>query len=279
MRDDRVTAVLADNPGHMTLEGTTTYLVGASGSGAVVVVDPGPDLPAHRRAIEAAASARDAEIAAVIVTHHHADHAEGAIWAAGWGAALHAFDPARIPGDATHLGDGDVVEAGGERLVALHTPGHASDHLCLRVESTGEVCVGDLLLGRGTAVVAWPDGDLVDYLSSLRRLAATQPTALLPAHGPRIDDPIGAIDAYRAHRDQRERQVLAAVRRGATTAAEVVAVVYADVDPVVHPAAERSVRATLDKLVADGLVAREVAPGATDIDVEPSPEGVVHRGT
>jgi glyoxylase-like metal-dependent hydrolase (beta-lactamase superfamily II) len=114
----------------MTLEGTNTYVLGDPAHGAAVVVDPGPDLPAHRSAVEGALAGRD--VAAVVITHHHADHAEAAGWAAAWGAPLRAFDPALVPGAAPYR-DGEVVAAAGLHLEAVHTPGHASDHLCLRV--------------------------------------------------------------------------------------------------------------------------------------------------
>ncbi len=251
--DDLTTVVVAPNPGPMTLEGTNTYLLGAPGSGSVVVVDPGPDLPAHRAAVEAAVREADAEVAVVVVTHHHADHAGAAGWAASWGARLLGGDPALVPG-VERLADGGGVEAGGVAIEAVATPGHASDHLCLRVPATGVVLTGDHVLGRGTTVVAWPDGDMAAYLGSLRRLRSLAATRLYPGHGPVLDDPATVVATYLAHRLQREEQVLAALVAGDRTAGDVVARVYADVDPALHPAAERSVRAHLDKLVAEGRV-------------------------
>lgn len=253
--DDLTTVVLAPNPSPMTLDGTNTYLLGAPGCGEVVVVDPGPDLLAHRRAVDDAVAGLDAAVTAVVVTHHHADHAQAAVWAEDWRAPLRAFTPTLVAGgQAAALRDGDVLRAAGVSLEAVHTPGHSSDHLCLRVAETGVVLTGDHVLGRGTTIVAHPDGDMGDYMASLRRLMELDATALYPGHGPVVDEPAGTIFSYLVHREQREKAVLAALEAGDRTPAAVVARVYADVDPALHPAAERSVRAHLDKLFADGRV-------------------------
>lgn len=254
--DELTTVVLAPNPSPLTLEGTNTYLLGTPGSGEVVLVDPGPDLIAHRRAVDAAAAGRDAAVVAVVLTHHHADHAQAAAWADDWGAPLWAFTPALIESaQAEPLRDGEVVRCAGVGLEAVHTPGHCSDHLCLRVVETGVVLTGDHVLGRGSSLVAHPDGDMAHYLASLRRLGELGAPALYPGHGPVVDDPGGVVAGYLVHREERERQVLAALRLGDRTPAGIVARVYADVDPELHPAAERGVRAHLRKLVAEGRAA------------------------
>jgi glyoxylase-like metal-dependent hydrolase (beta-lactamase superfamily II) len=160
-----------------------------------------------------------------------------------------------VPGEARALPDGGSVTGGGLTVEALHTPGHASDHLCLRVRETGVILTGDHVLGRGTTVVAWPDGDMAAYLASLERLARIPATALFPGHGPVLRDPARVLAEYLAHRYERERQVLDALDAGDVTAAAIVRRVYADVDPVLHPSAERSVRAHLDKLVREGRAA------------------------
>ncbi len=252
--DELTTVVLAPNPSFMTLQGTNTYLLGVPGSGAVVVVDPGPDLVEHRAAVDAAIAAADAEVAAVLITHHHADHAEAAGWANDWGAPLHAFTPRLLRAEAAAVLDGQELSFAGLRLEAVHTPGHSSDHLCLRVVDSGAVLTGDHVLGEGTTIVAWPDGDMASYLASLERLAALDAPVLYPGHGPVVEDPAGTVSYYLEHRREREEKVLAALRDGAGTPAEIVARVYADVDPVLHPAAERQVRAHLDKLAAEGSV-------------------------
>ena len=258
--DELTTVVLAPNPSPMTLDGTNTYLLGDSASGEVIVVDPGPDMAEHRTAVEAALLDRGAAVAAVVFTHHHVDHAQAAGWAAGWGAEAFAFSPDLIPADTTPLSDATTLGRAGITLEAVHTPGHASDHLCLRIAQTGAVLTGDHVLGRGTTVVAWPDGDMRAYMSSLRRLAALDATVLYPGHGPALRDAPTVVSHYLAHREEREQQILDAIRAGHATPAAIVAHVYADVDVALHPAAERSVRAHLDKLLAEDRVLRSVDP-------------------
>jgi glyoxylase-like metal-dependent hydrolase (beta-lactamase superfamily II) len=258
IRIDEVTyRVLAPNPSPMTLDGTNTYLLGRPGAGELVVVDPGPDIREHREAIEATARAADAAIAAVVVTHHHPDHAEAAGWAKDWQVPLHAVDPGLVPGAAAVADDAELQRAG-LRLGVVHTPGHASDHLCLQVRDTGVVLAGDHVLGRGTSVVFWPDGDLRAYMASLRRLSTLDATRLDPGHGPSVTHPAVTLAEYLAHREERERQILTELETtdpgGDTTPGAIVRRVYADVDPALHPAAERSVRAHLAKLVAEGVV-------------------------
>lgn len=246
----RVTAL---NPSPMTLDGTNTYVIGARGD--ALVVDPGPDLVGHRTAIEEVLTARRLRPRAVLVTHHHADHSEAAHWARAWGATLHAPDPGRVPRGAVSLPAGARIRVPGVTLEVIPTPGHTDDHVCLRVLETGVVLSGDHVLGRGTTVVAWPEGDLRAYLASLDRLARCGPTRLYPAHGAVVENAAGRVAAYRAHRLEREQQVLGALRAGDATPGEIVARVYVDVPAVLHPAAERSVRAHLVALVADGRAA------------------------
>ena len=258
--DDVTVVVRAPNPSPMTLDGTNTYLLGAPGSAAVVVVDPGPNLPAHRRELDDAVGAR--EVVAVVVTHAHADHAEAAAWGGDWGAQVHAFTPALLDVPAVPLRDGDVLRRAGVALKVLATPGHAADHICLRVDATGALLSGDHVLGRGTTMVGWPDGSMTDYLDSLQRLLALGPTVLYPGHGPVVADPAGVVAAHRRHRLDREAEVIAALAAGDRTAAEIVARVYAAVDPALHPAAQRTVRAHLEKLCAEERVRRRAgAPG------------------
>jgi glyoxylase-like metal-dependent hydrolase (beta-lactamase superfamily II) len=255
--DDITRLVLAPNPSPMTLEGTNTYLLGDPSHGALVVVDPGPDDPAHRRTVEAALDGAD--VAAVIITHHHPDHAAAAGWAGEWGAPLRAFDPALVPG-ATALSDGGSVVAAGIAVEAIHTPGHASDHLCLRVVQTDVVLTGDHVLGRGSTVVFWPDGDMTAYMASLERLAQAPGRRIYPGHGPVVDDPAAKVQEYLAHRRDREAQIRQAILDGATSGQQVVAAVYTDVPSVLHPAALRSVQAVLEMLVAAGEVDPALAP-------------------
>lgn len=255
--DELVVRVLAPNPSPATLDGTNSYLLGVPGSGEVVCVDPGPALPAHRAALERAAEARDAEIVAVVLTHHHRDHSEAATWAEGWGVPLHAADPALIDVPARGLADGAALDFAGCRIEAVATPGHASDHLCLRVGETGAVLTGDHILGRGTTVVAWPDGDMAAYIGSLERLRSIDAPVLYPGHGPAVTRPREVVDGYIAHRGERERQILRALQEGRDSPAGIVELVYADVAAHLHPLAQRSVRAHLAKLVDEGRVREE----------------------
>jgi glyoxylase-like metal-dependent hydrolase (beta-lactamase superfamily II) len=259
-----VTRVLAPNASGMTLDGTNTYVVGAPGSGQAVLVDPGPDDGAHLAAVEEALAARDARCVAVLVTHHHGDHAEAALpWGERFGAQVAAADP-RVAGEG-----GRVLEAGerlrlaGTALDVVATPGHCADHLAFRLES-GAVLVGDHVLGRGTSVITHPEGDVVAYLESLRRVHDLGPSALYCGHGPELtEDPLAVLDYYLAHRAFREEQVLAAVADGARSVDDLVATIYAAVPREVWPAAAASTRSTLDKLVLEGRVtgsAGEVRP-------------------
>jgi glyoxylase-like metal-dependent hydrolase (beta-lactamase superfamily II) len=256
--DELTQLVLAPNASPMTLEGTNTYLLGDLSHGAVVVVDPGPDDPAHRAAVDLAVGDRSVEL--VVITHHHADHAEAAGWAQDWGAPLRAFDPGLVPG-ADALRDGEQLDVAGVSLHALHTPGHASDHLCLRVGQTDVVLTGDHVLGRGSTVVYWPDGDMGDYMRSLQRLADAPGTGIYPGHGPHVDQPAAKIAEYIAHRRDREQQIRTAIDAGAATANEIVRRVYTDVPALLHPAALRSVQAVLQMLVEGGEIDPSLAPG------------------
>ena len=251
-----VTRVLAPNPSPMTLDGTNTYVVGAPGSGQALVVDPGPDDAAHLGAVEEALAARGARCVAVLVTHHHGDHAEAALpWGRRFGAPVAAAGADVAGPDGRLLAPGERLRLAGTVVDVVPTPGHTADHLAFRLES-GAVLVGDHVLGRGTSVVTHPEGDVVAYLESLRRVHDLGPAALYCGHGPELtEDPVAVLDFYLAHRAYRERQLLAALEQGAATVDELVAVVYAEVPRSLWPAAAQSTRATLAKLRAEGRVA------------------------
>jgi glyoxylase-like metal-dependent hydrolase (beta-lactamase superfamily II) len=240
----------------MTLDGTNTWLLAEPGSPTCVVVDPGPGHPGHLAAIESAAQDAGRRVELVLLTHGHPDHAEGArTFARGAGIAVRALDPAQRLGDEG-LAGGDVVVAGGLELLVVATPGHTADSLSFLQLADGGLLTGDTVLGRGTSVVAWPDGRLADYLDSLERLAALAADGsvlrVLPGHGPVLDDPVAVLAHYRAHRLERLAQVADAVAAGDGTPREVVERVYADVDRALWPAAELSVRAQLDYLARRG---------------------------
>jgi glyoxylase-like metal-dependent hydrolase (beta-lactamase superfamily II) len=248
--------VLAANPGPMTLDGTNTWILRAPDSDRAVVVDPGPMLEEHLRAVLDAVEAAGATVETVLLTHNHFDHSEGAAWFANQAnCPVRSVDPAyRIPTDHAHgLAEGDVIGAGDLRIEVLPTPGHTLDSVCFWLPQDGSLLTGDTVLGRGTSVVAHPDGALGPYLESLESLRAfaNSPAGvdrLLPGHGPVIDDPTGVLTYYLDHRRERLDQVRAAVAAGHTTPEAIVETVYADVGQHLWPAAERSVRAQLDYL-------------------------------
>ncbi len=230
--------LLAPNPGPMTLDGTNTWVLRAAGHEGCAVVDPGPLIAVHLARVAACGP-----VEVILLTHGHPDHSEGAArLAALTGAPVRALDPRHRLG-AEGLGGGDVVRAGGLEVTVLSTPGHTADSLSFAVG--GAVLTGDTILGRGTTVVAHPDGVLADYLESLERLRELGDVVVLPGHGPELPSAGAAAEHYLRHRVDRLEQVRGAVASGLTGADEIVRSVYADVDPVLWPAAELSVRAQL----------------------------------
>jgi glyoxylase-like metal-dependent hydrolase (beta-lactamase superfamily II) len=235
----------------MTLDGTNTWIIAEPGSSSAVVIDPGPDDQEHLRRVHAEAVAGDRRIARILLTHGHLDHSAGAARLAGLtGAPIQAADPAGRLG-TEGFRDGDVVTAAGCDLRVIATPGHSADSVSLLLPADGALFTGDTVLGRGTTVIA-QDGNLGDYLRTLghlRELAeAMGLRLLLPGHGPMLADPIGTLDYYLTHRAERLDQVRSALAAGARTPAEIVAMIYTDVDPAVWPAAVGWVRAQLDYL-------------------------------
>jgi glyoxylase-like metal-dependent hydrolase (beta-lactamase superfamily II) len=244
--------VLADNASPMTLDGTNTWVVKADHSGRSIVIDPGPDDARHLGAVADQAG----DVVAVLLTHGHLDHSEGARHLAEMvGCGVRALDPTFVYGDEG-LHDGDVVDVDGLEVRVVGTPGHTSDSLSFVLPEDDAVLTGDTVLGRGTTVVAHPDGALGAYLGSLRRLrdlASEQGlSTVLPGHGPVLDDALVALDYYLAHRAERLEQVREAVASGAVEPMDVVRRVYVDVDERLWPAAELSVRAQLDYLREQG---------------------------
>jgi glyoxylase-like metal-dependent hydrolase (beta-lactamase superfamily II) len=247
---ERARCVLAPNPGIMTLDGTNTWVLREPGARRSLVVDPGPLDDDHLDAVAEVAG----DVAGVLLTHGHLDHSEGArAFAEQVGCWVRALDPEhRLGGEG--LGDGDVVEVDGLEVHVVGTPGHTADSLSFLLPADGAVLTGDTVLGRGTTVVAHPDGKLGAYLDSLQRLHALAESRearwVWPGHGPVIEDALAALDHYLAHRRDRLEQVREAVRVLGAEASprQVVEHVYVDVDPVLWGAAELSVRAQLEYL-------------------------------
>ncbi|MFF9032117.1 MBL fold metallo-hydrolase [Streptomyces iakyrus] len=254
----RAVNVLAPNASAMTLDGTNTWILSEPGSDLAVVVDPGPLDDGHLRRVVATAEQAGRRVALTLLTHGHPDHAEGAArFAELTGTRVRALDPALRLGEEG-LAAGDVITTGGLELRVVPTPGHTSDSLCFHLPADRAVLTGDTVLGRGTTVVAHPDGRLGDYLDSLRRLRSLTVDdgvhTVLPGHGPVLDDAQGVVEYYLAHRATRLAQVETAVEDGYRTPHAVVAHVYADVDRSLWPAAELSVRAQMDYLEEHGLI-------------------------
>lgn len=238
-----VTRVVAPNPGPYTGPGTNTWIVDAGP--VVVVIDPGPDDDSHLAAIDRKLAG--ATVGVVLVTHSHPDH----LPLAERLAAAHRASVRRYP----ELGDGDVVRAGTLNLTALHTPGHSADHLCFWIAEDGVVFTGDLVLGRGSSMVTYPEGNVAACLRSLERLAALKPKMLFPGHWDPVTDAMGKLEEYRSHRLEREAQVFAEVGRSRGTARDLTRRVYgSEVGEELIVAAEMTMRAHLEKLVDDGKV-------------------------
>ncbi len=242
----RVDRVLAPNPGPFTGPGTNTYVVGDDE--VVAVIDPGPVDRSHEVAIVDAIG--DRHVTAVVVTHTHEDHAPLAnplAMGLGVPALGYASGPAFEPDDV--LVEGSAVVVGDIRLEVLHTPGHSDDHVCFKAGES--LFTGDHIMGGSSVMVT----DLGRYMASLERLQGMHFDRMYPGHGPEIEEPDEVVSWYLEHRRQREREILAAVRSGATSVGSVVETVYADVDSSLYPLATHSVVAHLRKLAEDGLVA------------------------
>jgi glyoxylase-like metal-dependent hydrolase (beta-lactamase superfamily II) len=243
----RIVRVLAPNPGPFTLEGTNTWVVGRD---LAVVIDPGPGDDAHLQAVVGEAGS----IGAILVTHDHPDHASGAARLASLtGAPVHAFKKGK---GTVRLHDEQMISTGDVHLRVLYTPGHTSDHVTFMAEGTGAMFTGDSVLGRGTAIIDPAEGDLAQYLQSLRRMREARPRVIYPGHGPIVFDAVGKLREYEAHRAMREEQVLEALAAGPRRIADVVPEIYADVPKELHAAAAVQVAAQMAKLEREDRVAR-----------------------
>ena len=248
-----VRVVLAPNPSPYTLEGTNTYLIGERDP---IVLDPGPDDTGHLEGVLEEAGTPSV----VILSHRHPDHAEGAERFADMARAplaAYASTGSSVCATAAAIADGQRISADGATITAMYTPGHAHDHLSFVLEEEQAMFTGDHVLGRGTTVIAYPDGDLVAYLKSLDRARAAHPKRLYPGHGPVVEDPDPVLAYYKEHRLEREQQVLDAIDAGDATVPEMVKRIYSDYDVSLHAAAALSVMAHLHKLLDEGILKQE----------------------
>jgi glyoxylase-like metal-dependent hydrolase (beta-lactamase superfamily II) len=257
----RIRRIRAANPGPFTFLGTNSYVLG---EGAVTLIDPGPEDPAHLAALLAALPGERVE--RILVTHTHRDHTAGlpalraATGATTLGFGPHLTPPGAGAEGADHdfipdhaLADGAVLEGEGWRLEALHTPGHCANHLCFALEGQGILFGGDHAMSCSTSVVIPPDGDMADYMAALARIAAREWALLLPGHGAPLAAPGPLLHALLAHRREREELVLEALRRhGPATVEALVPPVYGALDPRLLRAAGHSLLAHLRKLAAEG---------------------------
>lgn len=275
--EEDIRRVLAPNPSPMTYRGTNTYLLGR---GAVAVIDPGPDDPAHIAALQAALAPGE-QITHILLTHSHRDHSLGVpLLQQATGAPSYAFGDSRAGlrpalaamgdlggGEGVDTGfapdhcltDGAEVMVGALPVRALWTPGHMGNHLCF--VSGARVFSGDHVMGWATSMVSPPDGSVTDFMRSLERLQAQRAQVLYPAHGAPVTDPAARITHLLHHRRTREAQILQALQGGAATPAALAAQIYTDVAPLLLPAATRNVLAHLLDLTERNLTTCTGAPG------------------
>lgn len=263
--------VVAENPSAFTFKGTGTYIVG---HGKVAVIDPGPLIDTH---IEALLRALEGEtVTHILITHTHSDHSPAAAplkartGAKTYGYGPHGAGSGEEDGDMDFVPDvelrhGDVIEGDGWTIECVHTPGHTSNHLCFALREEKALFTGDHVMGWSTSIVSPPDGDMTAYMDSLKLLLARDDEIYWPTHGPAIRDPKPLVRAFIAHREERERQIVAEIAAGRCRIADMVPVMYAAVDKRLHPAAARSVLAHMTRLVAQGRVVADgpVALSAT----------------
>jgi glyoxylase-like metal-dependent hydrolase (beta-lactamase superfamily II) len=263
-----VVRLVANNPGPFTFKGTNTYLIGHDD---LVLIDPGPGDAAHLEAILATVGGR--RLGHILITHTHRDHVDGLdALVAATGARTAGFGRRAARPGATRtspsgseyidqdfapdirLDHGDRVAGDGWALTALHTPGHAPDHLCFELEGTGLLFSGDHVMGWNTSVVAPPEGSMADYLRSLQRLGERADRVYFPGHGGRVDEPQRLVKAFLLHRRMREQAILDCIRAGTNTVKAIVPAIYRGLDARLANAAALSVLAHVEHLIERGLV-------------------------
>ena len=260
---ERVSTVLGQNPGPFTGPGTNTYLVGTGKR--PILLDTGIGLDVYDPLLDRGLSETKGatELQEIVLTHVHQDHIGGVPNVRKHFGELQVSKRAWPEKDAdydfplTYIDDGARIETDGATLCAIHTPGHAKDHLCYYLEEERALFTGDLVLGAGTTVVPEEGGGLIDYMASLRKLLDLDLSVIYPAHGPAIREPYKKLNAYIAHRELREQQVLDALNAGLTRIPDMVQRIYIDVPKFLHKAAGNSVQSHLNKLKAEGVVKEE----------------------
>jgi glyoxylase-like metal-dependent hydrolase (beta-lactamase superfamily II) len=262
---DRVVVALGQNPGPFTGPGTNSYLIGTGPER--LLLDPGQGVPGYLPVLERALELASCRIQAIVLTHGHPDHIGGVPSVLERHGALEVSKRPWPGVDERHdvrlspIDDGSVVRTEGATLRAVHTPGHAPDHLCFMLEEESALFSGDNVLGVGTTVIPLDTGDLGEYLRSLERLLEEAPERIYPAHGPVIPDGCAKLREYLAHRQERERQIVSALQSdGVESIPAVVAIVYAAYPKQLHAAAGQSVASHLVKLEREGRVQRDGSP-------------------
>ncbi|MGQ0484003.1 MAG: MBL fold metallo-hydrolase [Hyphomicrobiales bacterium] len=262
-----VRRVLCNNPGPFTFRGTSSFIIG---NGQVAVIDPGPEDESHLAALLDAV--RGETVSHILVTHTHADHSPlSRRLKAATGAEVFGFgnvarpedDPVRLDASVdlafkpdVALSHGSRIESGGWSLEAIHTPGHMSNHLCFALAEEKALFAGDHVMAWSTSVVAPPDGNMGQYMASLRLLLDRDDNIYWPAHGPARRDPLPLVRSLLAHRAMREQAIVQRLKLGDRTVADIVRAIYADIDPKLRGAAALSTRAHLDHLIEQGRLRR-----------------------
>ena len=258
--------VIANNPSPFTFHGTGTYILG---TGSVAVIDPGPDDEEHIDAILACLPGET--ISHILVTHTHMDHSPGCrLLQAKTGAPTYAYGPhgagkieqgvqveegGDMDFDPDHLvTHGEIIQGGDWSVECVYTPGHTSNHLCFQLREQKALFTGDHVMGWSTSIISPPDGDMADYMLSLELLLERADDIYWPTHGPCIDEPRAHVEAYIAHRLEREQQIIAKKKSGTLEIREMVPLMYKDTPEFMYPAAARSVLAAMENLVKKGAV-------------------------
>ncbi|PKP76997.1 MAG: MBL fold metallo-hydrolase [Alphaproteobacteria bacterium HGW-Alphaproteobacteria-3] len=266
--------VVANNPSAFTYKGTGTYIIG---EGDVAVIDPGPLLDAH---LDALLRALEGEtVSLILITHTHSDHSPAAkplkaltgAQTCGFGphgsGQNRASDDVQVEEDGdmdfvpdVELRHGDIVEGDGWTVECVYTPGHTSNHMCFALKEEKALFTGDHVMGWSTSIVSPPDGNMEQYMASLRLLLTRDDEIYWPTHGPAITEPKPFVRSFIEHREDRERQIVEQLAAGRTRIQDMVPIMYAAVDKRLYPAAARSVLAHMEHLVARGAVRTEGRP-------------------